>query len=122
MKSVRLAYTLLFISLIIVITNSIVLKTLITQTLDEVKSIEKSDDADLYKEYESIYNNFKSKEAYISLTVNHEDLTDVETSFAEIIGAAKANDKDSIITIKSRLIDSLEHLRRLSGITLDSIL
>ena len=122
MKSVKLAYFLLFFSLIAVISNSIVLNKLITDTLNSTKNILDKEDEKLYLEYEEIYESFKSKEAYISLTVNHEDLTDVESSFAEIIGAAKAGDLESIITIKSRLIDSLDHLRRLSGITLDSIL
>ena len=122
MKSVRIAYTLLCFSLLAVITNSIVLNTLITQTLNSVNSISESNPQLAYEEYESIHEDFKSKEVYISLTVNHEDLTDVESSFAEIIGAAKANDEKAITTIKSRLIDSLEHLRRLSGISLDSIL
>ena len=78
--------------------------------------------AESHQEYERLYKDFKKKEQYISLTVNHEDLTDVESSFSEIVGAAKANDEEAFLTIKSRLIDALDHLRRLSGINIDSIL
>ncbi len=72
--------------------------------------------------YEAVEEKFKKHERYISLTVSHDDLTNIEEAFAELIGAANANDEVRVITIKSRLKDSLLHLGRLSGINLDSIL
>lgn len=122
MKTVKIAYTILLISLLVVICNSIALKEMITATIEKVNSATIENCQKALLEYEEIYEDFKKKEHFINLTVNHEDLTEVELSFAEIIGAAKANDMDSLITIKSRLQDSLEHLRRLSGINLSSIL
>ena len=72
--------------------------------------------------YEKIAKKFQKKERYISLTVSHDDLTNIEEAFAELIGAANAGDEARLVTIKSRLKDSLTHLGRLSGINLDSIL
>ena len=54
--------------------------------------------------------------------MSHDDLTNIEEAFAEIIGAARAGNEIGLITLKSRLRDSLEHLGRLSSINLDSIL
>ena len=122
MKTVKSAYVILCFSLLAVIINSITLNMLISKTLNEVKALPDILYESSYTDHEKIYNDFKKKEKYISLTVNHEDLTEVETSFAELLGATKAKDEESMLTIKSRLIDALEHLRRLSGINIDSIL
>ena len=72
--------------------------------------------------YYSVAEKFQKHERYISLTVSHDDLTNIEEGFAELIGAANAKDEERLVAVKSRLKDSLEHLGRLSGINLDSIL
>ena len=122
MKIVKSAYVILCFTLLSVIANSIVLNILIAKTLNNVKALPDYLTDVSYSECEKLYNNFKKQEKYISLTVNHEDLTEVESSFAEMLGAIKANDSESVLSIKSRLIDALEHLRRLSGINIESIL
>ena len=122
MKIVKSAYVILCFTLLSVIANSIALNILITKTLNDVKDLPDYLTDVSYSECENLYNIFKKQEKYISLTVNHEDLTEVESSFAEMLGAIKANDSESVLSIKSRLIDALEHLRRLSGINIDSIL
>lgn len=120
MKSVKIAYTILIVSLILIVMNSIVLNGIITDTINEINSVNLNEKSELVK-FRQIYSDFKKKETYISLTVNHEDLTSIDISFSEIIGASSAEDIDSVIMIKSRLIDSLFHLKRLSGINIDSI-
>ena len=70
----------------------------------------------------ALYDEFKKKETFISLTVNHEDLTRIEESFSEIIGYLSVGNADDAMVIKNRLLDSLEHLRRLSGFNIDSII
>ena len=122
MKIVKSAYVMLCFTLLSVIANSIALNMLISKTLNDVKSMPDFLTETSYAECKILYSDFKTQEKYISLTVNHEDLTDVEASFAEMLGAIKAQDTESMLTIKSRLIDALEHLRRLSGINIDSIL
>ena len=74
------------------------------------------------EEASRIRGEYKSSVCFISLFVTHDDLTNIEESFADIIGAAEAGMKSNVITIKSRLEDALRHLGRLSGINLDSII
>ena len=81
-----------------------------------------SDPASAMAEFERLFTSFRKAEKFISITVGHDDLTHIEENFADIIGAARAGDEDALVTTKSRLIDSLGHLRRLSGISLDSII
>lgn len=73
-------------------------------------------------EVEKIYEKYQSSESFVSLTVNHDDLTHIEDNFAELIGNLSVSDIDSAKVTKNRLLCSLEHLRRLSGINLDSII
>lgn len=121
MKTVRVAAVLLVITLLTVIINSWVLKNMIDEITNEVEAAEEENTELAFAEYSEIFEKYKKKSSYISLTVNHEDLTDIENSFAEIIGAARSGDVEGIITIKSRLISALRHLGRLTGINLDSI-
>lgn len=121
MKSVRIAYTILAVSLIAVIINSMILNSIIEKTITEINSVSISEENANSEVFRNIYDEFKKKETYISLTVNHEDLTTIELAFAEIIGAASTNDISTVVTTKSRLIDSLNHLKRLSGINIDSV-
>ena len=76
----------------------------------------------LVNEAEVAYDGFKKKESYISLTVNHNDLTNIEELFSEMIGYIKIDDRDEATVTKNRLLDSLEHLRRLSGFNIDAII
>ena len=73
------------------------------------------------EEYENLYGRYKRYERFIGLSVDHGDLSCIEDDFAEIIGAAKVDDKASLITAKSRLCDRLGHIKRLSGINIDSV-
>ena len=67
------------------------------------------------------YSQFKDRETFMSLTVNHNDLTAIEELFSEMIGYLSIGDGDEARVAKSRLIDALSHLRRLSGVNIDSI-
>ena len=121
MKTVYLAAVLLTATLLTVIVNSVILKHVIGEITDDVIAAEEENSELAYKEYSEIFEKYRKKSSYISLTVNHEDLTDIENSFAEIIGAAESGDIEGVITIKSRLISALQHLGRLAGINPDSI-
>jgi len=121
MKEVRIAFGLLIFTFLAVIINSVALRASFEELYKMVDAAE-IEPAAAVGDYTEIFEHFKKKEPFISLTVNHEDLTAVEDAFAEIIGAAKADDKEAIITIKSRLISSIEHLKRLAGINIESIL
>ncbi len=120
MKIKSAAYITLLLLLIAVSMNSVVLNKAITGLYNSVEQAPTV--GDVYETYNAIYKEYIKKRCFMSLTVNHQDTSEIEICFAEILGAAKANDTDSLIISKSRLMRSLSHLRRLSGINFDSIL
>lgn len=65
---------------------------------------------------------FRDAELLIGLTVNHDDLSNIEECFAELIGYLSVGDADGAEVTKSRLTDALGHLRRLSGFNIDAII
>ena len=119
MRAFRAAMILLSFTLIFVIINSVILEGLLNATIEE---LDKTDIKTASTEdYVNLYEKFKRRETFISLTVSHEDLTNAEAGFAEIIGLSLSGDREAIISAKYRLTDSLHHVKRLSGINLDSI-
>ena len=119
MKAAVFSFLILGVVLISVVLNSI----FVSKSICEIKTMleDAPSDTDSYKEYSHIYEVYMKKQKYIGFTVSHEDLTNIEREFNEILGAIEANDAESLIIAKSRLIGSLSHLRRLSGINADSI-
>lgn len=71
---------------------------------------------------DALFTEFKKKEPYISITVSHDDLTNIEDGFAELIGYLSVEDKDGAEVTKYKLENVLLHLRRLSGFNIDSII
>ena len=118
------AYIIFAVTIVSVFVNTFVLQNQISEVIISVEEfcITEGDTAPLAKRAEEIYANFKKKESYISLTVSHDDLTNIESAFAELIGYLSADEFGSAVATKNRLLDSLEHLRRLSGINFDAII
>ena len=104
--------------------NTYTLEREIGKALEQVDAltITEEETVDAYIEAKSIYESFKRQETYISLTVDHSDLMTIEESFSEMIGYLSVGNASDAIVIKNRLRDSLEHLRRLSGFNIDSII
>ncbi len=102
-------------------TNAVVLDKNISELADGVSSLSLSDD-NAQKNAEELYSRFKEKETYISITVNHEDLTSIEEAFSDMIGYLSVGNTDDAEVTKHRLIDSLEHLRRACGLNIDAII
>ena len=121
MKSVRFAYLILSLLFAAVIINSVAVGRVIDGLYNEVSAAEEEDMALAREEYEALYEKYKRYELYVSLSVDHDDLSNLEDGFSEIIGAARADDSTALITAKSRLTDCLNHIKRLSGINIDSI-
>ena len=92
---------------------------------DKIYSISKSADANnaeiFSREFEKIMKIYEKNEIFISLTVSHEDLTDIKLLLAEIEGAISAADKKAIIIAKSRLESAVLHLGQLSALNIESI-
>ena len=106
-----------------VILNTLFLTKTINDFSEKVTRLEISD-ADIKgaeMNARETYSQFKDRETFMSLTVNHNDLTAIEELFSEMIGYLSIGDGDEARVAKSRLIDALSHLRRLSGVNIDSI-
>ena len=121
MKAVNIAVILLLCSLTFVVANSLSLTAIIDDVIEKTENTD-DNEVNLKETYEEIYSEFESKMTYISLTVNHEDLTSITDAFSELIGTLEAEDQTSFVAVKSRLISSLKHIIRLAGINIDSIL
>ena len=121
MKDKIIAIGCLIIVLSVVVINGLALKNKIDMTIEEVASINTAESGTKV-EAERIFDKYLRREHYISLTVSHEDLTTIEDCFCEMIGYLKVGDVDNAEVTKGRLLGSLEHLRRLSGFNIDSII
>jgi hypothetical protein len=122
MKSFRIAICALILLSIGVFTNSSYIERLTEDFVSEIDEICENDTEKAKHDIERIYKKFKKAEKIISITTSHDDLTTIEEGFAEMIGAVHADDMTAVITIKSRLKSSFQHLGRLSGINIDSLI
>ncbi len=71
--------------------------------------------------YDGLFEDYLRREKYLALSISHSDLLGVEDALSELVGAASAEDYDSVKMAKSRVIQALTHIKRLSGVNLDSI-
>ena len=103
------------------IANLIILNSQIKETTNELTALALSD-GDAEEKANEIFESYMKKQKYMSITVSHDDLTNIEDCFVEMIACLSVgNGQDAEVT-KSRLINALEHLRRLSGINIDAII
>ena len=119
MRAAIISLIILTLVLTAVILNSYFVSRSIHTLLEKLKDA--PSDTNNYEIYAEIHDDFAKKQRFIGLTVSHDDLTNIEEEINEILGAIEADDKETLIIAKSRLIGSLSHLRRLSGINADSI-
>ena len=122
MKAVISAIILLVIVSALVIANSLVLENIFNRISEELEDVEKTNISTAKDDFTKIFEYYKKNAKYISLTVKHSELKLIEESFCELLGACEAKNESDIIQIKSRLIGSLLHTRRLVGINIDSVL
>lgn len=120
MKTVVVSYIILAVVLLVVIVNSIIISNSIDTILEKLKGIPEVSSAG--KEYQEVFDDYMAAQRFLGITVSHDDLTNIEGEFYEILGAAEAGDDESLVIAKSRLMGALTHLRRLCGINADSIL
>jgi hypothetical protein len=121
MKEKILAVVILILVVGSVVANAIIINRKIETTIAEVEKITITE-SNTKNQAEAVFENFLEREHYISLTVSHEDLMQTESDFADMIGCLAAGDTQGALTAKYRLLRSLEHLRRLSGFNIDSII
>ena len=122
MKAVKISIGVLLTLTFAVTANSLCIRHLTKEFSKELEAVNVYTNENLTEKFESLFKRFKKAERFISITVSHDDLTNIEESFADIIGASRAGIQSDAERIKSRLVDSLEHLGRLSSLNLDSII
>lgn len=122
MKAVRISIIVFILLLAAVILNSIYISKVTEKFADKIREIDTENLEAAKDVLKQLHEEFRKEEKFISITVSHDDLTNIEESFADIIGAAEAGMTVDVITIKSRLEDALRHLGRLSSINFDSII
>lgn len=103
--------------------NTVKMHRDIDSVYDAVNGIElDKDHIDTKDNAKKAYEKFKKCETFIGLTVNHDDLSNIEESFTEMLGHLAIGDTDAATVTKNRLLDELSHLRRLSGFNIDAII
>ena len=122
MKTKILAVVFLTVTVVAVIANTVALNKIITSYTEEVSRLvtDPADEASAPAARE-LFERFRSSERFVSITVNHDDLTSIEELFSELIGELEVGDADAAYVTKNRLIDALRHLGRLSGFNIDAI-
>ena len=115
-----------FVTVIIIIAavtfNTLTLHKEINSVYNTVNELQISSSPKSLNEAEAAYELFKQKETFFGLTLNHEDISNIEDCFSEMIGCLYVGDTDGAAVTKNRLTDALGHLRRLSGINIDAII
>ena len=122
MKATKSAYIILCTLILLVSLNTYMLCRTVSHFEERINEPNIQIMDTLALEYEKIYSDFGKAEMFLGITVSHNDLTNAEELFAELIGAARAKDYEGVIIAKSRLSDALLHLRRLVGFNIESIL
>lgn len=122
MKAHHAAGMILILLTVFVIVNATVIVRITDGYIGELDAIVIPDDPKaLEGSFSDMYARYMKHESYISLTANHEDLTNIENSFSELIGASAASDRETCMQVKSRLTDAFRHLGRLSSFNFYSI-
>ena len=121
MKSIKISYTVLILCISFVIANGFYLSYITGELYERAEEIE-VDSPMAKKQAEELYSFFEKHQRLISITVSHDDLRDIDDEMCELIGALSVDDTNGAKTTKSRLCGSLRHLKRLSGLNIDSII
>ena len=120
MKSAVISVIILAVLFILVSINTAVVDGMITDTMAHVDALEPGDS--IKEDFTELQDKYERRAKFINLTVSHVMMSEVEEAFAEIEGAIAAEDEGEIIQAKSRLSDALGQLKRLAGLSLDSII
>lgn len=105
----------------LVIFSTLYIEREIDDMILAVSAIEVNDER-AASDIKRIREKYEGTSRYISIFVTHDDLTNIEDLLAELEGCLSVKDTKEAYVVKMRLINSLEHLRRLSGINLESII
>ena len=114
MKAIVFSSLSLLLTVALVSANSVLVSHLIDTTISELQG------ADSAADNQRIYEAYTNRERFFAVSVNHAILRETDGIFAELIASGK--DEAEVEIIKSRLFDSLNQIKRLSVIGIDSVL
>ena len=120
MKSAVVSGIILLLIFIFVGTNTAVVDGMLEKTISSVSALDKNESTE--EDFRELCDAYHSRAKYINLTVSHVMMSEVEVAFAEMEGAVLSADEDGFVQAKSRLIDALSQLKRLAGLSFDSII
>ena len=121
MKVKIFSVALLVLLIFSVATNTIFLTRCIDGILSDVEKLDTKNEK-AWDHGGKIFENYKDAEGFLSLTVSHDDLADVNLYFTEMNAYLALGNPEEAAVAKSRLIDALTHLRRLSGFNFNAFL
>lgn len=121
MKDKLIAVVILLVVIVFVTVNTIIIDKQIENFIGNIENIDTANE-ESNKYVEELYSDLLKKEAFLGLTVSHNDLTNIEDHFVELIGYLSIGDSDNASVTKGRLRHSLEHLKRLSTFTIEAII
>lgn len=100
--------------------NTVLVDRMISDTIESVEELTVSES--IKDDFDELQKRYERRAKYINLTVSHVMMSEVEEAFAEIEGAILTMDAEEIVQAKSRLTDALGQLKRLAGLSFDSII
>lgn len=121
MKVKILSVVLLFFLIASVIANTFFLTRKIEQIISDIQSASTENTHDSAGRITEIFDNYQKAEGFLSLTVSHNDLSDINGYFTELMAYLSLGNAEEASVAKSRLIDALLHLKRLSGWNIQAI-
>lgn len=121
MKAVWVAIILLILTTSLVTINSIIVGNMFSDIEEMVMGVSLDDLGIARIEYSEIAKEYERYSKFISFSVKHSEIRNIEDCFCELIGACEAGEVSDAIEIKSRLVGALSHTRRLVGINFDSV-
>ena len=124
MKTKILAVIICAVTVVSVYVNTYFLDAVIGEIEGAVEALEISENnmSDSLMDAREIQGLWERRETFMSLSVSHKDITDVGAILAELVGQLEVGNTDDAKVTKYRLTDALGHMRRLSGINIDSII
>ena len=120
MKNAIISGIILILIFIFVGINTYVVDRMLNETIYKAENLELTESIE--DDFNALLSSYEAHARYINLTVSHVMMSEVEEAFAEMEGSVKSTDEKGFIQSKSRLIDALGQLKRLAGLSLDSII
>ena len=119
-KEVWLSVALLILLVILAIANTVLTNRWIEELVADVESL--SIESSSKDSIERIEKAFDRLDLFLSITLNQNEIDEAKDDLTEFITAIEIEDEAAAKIAKSRLVDALRRLGRLSSVRIDSII